>query len=217
MALTGDFNALAAFHNKIKSLKGVSREIALKVSPVIEPLVDASMAAGGDAYGAGWVPKKGGGQALAGSTTGGRVLVRLVGTATIRTSLLYPYHFHDGGTRRVGRKRMAAIRRAIVGSATRLATADIKVPKKKKGESPYAYNNRVAATMARAAARKEAVQGVKNRVSFAQQEARAAGGMHDPERPIIPREEQGIPSMWEKAIKAEAIAVMAKYGATEKR
>jgi hypothetical protein len=216
VAVTGNFDALAAFHNRIKKLPEAARKIAIALSPKVEKLVDNTIATATTPYGEGWVPKKDGGQALAGSDSGGRVLVRLVGKATIRTAILYPYHFHDAGTHTIGRKRGAAIRRSIVGAAARLAVADIKVPRKRKDETEFAYQQRLATLIARRNARVEAVKGVKNQVSFAIQEARAAGGIHNPERQILPREEEGIPTTWSDTIRDEAVKVMAAGGATLK-
>jgi hypothetical protein len=216
MALNGDFNALAAFHNRIKKLPEATRKIAIALSPKVEKLVDSTIAAAQTPYGEGWVPKKDGGQALAGSDSGGRVLVRIVGKATVRTAILYPFHFHDGGTHAIGRKRGAAIRRGIVGVAARLAIADIKVPRKRKDESEFAYQQRLATLIARRNARAEAVKSVKNRVAFAIQEARSKGGIHNPERQILPREEAGIPQAWTDTIRDEAVKVMSEGGATLK-
>ena len=214
--LTGDFAALTDFYSRLKKLGGgVSAEIAKNVSPKVEALVNTSFASQSSPEGAGWPATKSGKPAFGGGDSGGRVFVRLVGKATIKSSVLYPLHFHNAGTHRVGRKRAAAIRKAITGVASKAAASGIKVPRKRKDESPFAYQQRLAIMAARRAARSEAVKSVKHRASFAVQEARAKGGWHDPPRPMIP--ENDIPPSWEKTIKDAAREVMAKYGATEKR
>lgn len=217
MGLTGDFAALAQFYTKLKKLPEASREIAKALAPKTEKLVGETFSAQASPEGAPWPATKSGAPAFGGGDAGGRVLSRLVGKATVRTTILYPLHFHQDGTHKVGRKRASIIRKAIVGAAARLAVADIVVPRKRKDESEFDYQQRVAKAMARRAARKEAVQATRHRVAFAVQEARTAGGYHDPPRPMIPDEGGAIPPTWVTAIRETARAVMAKYGATEAR
>ena len=179
MPLSGDFNALAAFFSKLKKLDGVSRKIAIEASPKIEALVDATIAAAQSPYGVGWKPKKGGGQALAGSSSAGRVLVRLVGKSQIKTSVLYPYHFHDGGTFSGGRIAMRAVRKKL----------------RKEG-----YTRK----------------GIAGAIKQLEAGRKTAGNVHDPERPIVPRESEGIPGEWEAKVKTAAVEVMKAGGATLK-
>lgn len=115
MPLQGDFSALAAFHNRLRKLSGATREIALTVSPQIEGLVNGSFAGQSTPYGESWTPTKSGAPAFGGGDSGGRVLVRLVGKATVKTSVLYPLHFHNQGTHAGGRKAQAKLRKKLRG------------------------------------------------------------------------------------------------------
>lgn len=214
--MRGNFSELASFLQKLQKLPEASQKIARALAPKVAALVEQTVVAQTSPTGEPWPATKSGAPAFGGATALGHVFSRLAGKSTVRTTVLYPLHFHQDGTMRVGRKGGAKIRRAIVGAATRLVSVGIKVPKKKKGESEFAFQQRLAAIMARNAARREAVKGVKNQVDFAIQQARAAGGFHDPPRPLIPAEDDPIPPKWEKTISATAREVMAPLGALPK-
>lgn len=216
MALKGDFGELAGFLKKLQKLPGAGREIAIKLAPKTAALVGETMAAQTSPTGEPWPETKSGAPAFGGSSALGHVFSRLVGKSAVRTTVLYPLHFHQDGTRRVGRKRMAAIRKGILGAAGRLAVGLIKIPRKRKDESPFQYEQRVAAAMARKSARKEAVQGAKMRADFAAEQARAASGWHDPPRPMIPDEGDAIPDRWNDTIREVTSDVMRQYGAEER-
>jgi hypothetical protein len=213
--LRGDLAALGGYLKKLQKLPQASQRIAVALAPEVAELVRDVFVAQTSPAGDPWVATKSGAPAFAGSSAMGRVLSRLSGKTAVTTTVLYPLHFHQDGTHRVGRKRGAAIRKGIVGAAVRLATAGIKVPRKQKGESEYAYQQRLAAAIARKNARAEAVKSVKNRVAFAIQEARTAGGWHDPPRPMIPDEGDPIPETWMTPIREIARDVMAELGAEE--
>lgn len=214
MALTGDFAALADFYSRLRKSSDIGRRIATELAPKVEGLVGQTFAEQAGPNHEAWPPTQSGAPAFEGGDAGGRVLSRLAGKASIKTIVLYPLHFHQDGTHRVGKKRGAAIRRAITGKAGKLAAAGIKVPRKGKDESEFAYQQRLAAMMARAAARKEAVRGVQNQAAFAVAEARTAGGWHDPPRPMIPDEGDPIPDPWVTTIVDTARPILAEIGAT---
>ena len=215
MPLRGDPSAFAGFIKSIRKLPEASKEIARELSVKLSPLIGESFSAQASPEGAGWPATQTGAPAFLDSDPLGYVLSRVVGT-TVRTALLYPLSFHQEGTRAVGRKRMAAIRRGILGAAGQAAARAIKLPRKRADESEFAYQQRIAIGLARKAARKEAVQGAKMRADFAAEQARAASGWHDPPRPMIPEEGSAIPDSWDALIQATAREVMARYGATPK-
>lgn len=214
MALTGDFQALAAFYGKLRKFSDTGRRIAQELAPKVEALVGQTFAEQAGPDHEPWPPTVSGAPAFGGGDAGGRVLSRLAGKSSVRTTVLYPLHFHQDGTHRVGRKRAAAIKRKITGQAAKLALAGIKLPRKRKDESEFAYQQRLAIAMARKAARKEAVAGVKHQVAFAIETARAAGGWHDPPRPMIPDEGDPVPDPWVKEITETARPILAEVGAT---
>lgn len=214
MPLTGDFAALADFYTRLRKFSETGRRIATELAPKVEALVGQTFAEQAGPDHSPWPPTVSGAPAFGGGDAGGRVLSRLVGRASIKTIVLYPLHFHQDGTHRVGRKAAAAIRRKITGDAGRLAVAGIKLPRKTKGESEFAYQQRLAVAMARKAARAEAVRGVKHQVAFAVDQARAAGGWHDPPRPMIPDEGDPVPDPWVKEITETARPILAEIGAT---
>lgn len=193
MPLKGDLQALRGFEKKLSKLKGASQEIARRVSPKIEPLVNESIGASATPYGDPWKPTKSGQPALSGAVSSGRVLVRLVGKSTIRTALLYPLHFHHGGTRTHGRRAQRKMRRDL--------EAEMKV--KTLGAA-----GRVAARLA-----------IKRKLGWfeAMRRAGMAGNVWDPERPIIPSDAQGVPAPWGVVITGEAREVMREAGAVEKK
>jgi hypothetical protein len=211
--LTGDFAALADFYTRLRKFSDTGRRIAQELAPKVEGLVGRTFAEQAGPDHEAWTPTKSGAPAFDGGDAGGRVLSRLSGKASITTSLLYPLHFHQDGTHVVGKKRGAAIRRLITGKAGKLAAAGIKVPRKGKNEGEFAYQQRLAAAMARAAVRKEAVRGVRNQVAFAIQEARTAGGWHDPPRPMIPGAGDPVPDPWVSTIVETARPILAEIGA----
>lgn len=221
MPLTGDFKALEAFEKRLGKLKDASRAIAERVSPKIATLVTSTFGAQSTPYGIGWIPTKSGAPAFGGGDAAGRVLVRLVGKNMIRTSVLYPLHFHNAGTHFIGRKRGAAISRRVtsgyVGAVLRQSGLRGGAPRQRKTESDEAYLQRLQAFAANKAVRAAAKGMAKKHAREAAEEARAAGGWHDPPRPMIPDDGDGIPRPWEDAIRVEARAVLADVCAQEKR
>ena len=206
--LTGDFAALADFYTRLRKFSDVGRRVATELAPKVEGLVGEAFSSQSSPDGVAWPETKSGAPAFGGGDAGGRVLSRLVGKASVRTTVLYPLHFHQDGTHRVGRKRARAIRQKMLGAA------GIRVPAKRKNESPFAYQNRLAALMARKAARAEAVKGAKLHADFAVAQAREAGGWHDPPRPMIPDEGDDIPNRWVQVITDTARPILAEVGAT---
>lgn len=214
MALTGDFAALADFYGRLRKFSDTGRRVAQELAPKLEALVGRTFAEQAGPDHEPWPPTVSGAPAFGGGDAGGRVLSRLVGKSSVSTIVLYPLHFHQDGTHRVGRKSAAKIRKAITGQAGRLAVAGIKVPRKSKNESEFAYQQRLAIAMARKAARAEAVKGVRHQVAFAIETARAAGGWHDPPRPMIPDEGDPVPDPWVKEIVDTVRPILAEVGGT---
>jgi hypothetical protein len=213
MPLQGDFAALADFYTRLRKFSETGRRIATELAPKVEGLVGQTFAAQAGPNGEAWPATKSGAPAFGGGDAGGRVLSRLAGKASVRTTVLYPLHFHQDGTHVVGKKRGAAIRRSITGNAGKLAAAGVKVPRKGKDESEFAYQQRLAAGMARRAARAEAVRAVRHQVAFAVLQARTAGGWHDPPRPMIPGEGDPVPDTWTTTIVETARPILAEIGA----
>jgi hypothetical protein len=212
--LTGDLTALGGYLKKLQKLPEASREIAVALAPKVAGLVEETFSNQASPVGAPWPATKSGAAAFGGSAGLGYVFSRLRGLSVV-TSVLFPLHFHQDGTRTIGKKRMRAIRSKILGAAGKSAAKAIRVPKKAKGESDFAFQQRLAAMMARKAARKEAVEQHKKRADFAAEEAREASGYHDPPRPMLPEENDAPPDRWESTIRETAQSIMAKYGATE--
>lgn len=214
MALTGDFAALADFYTRLRKFSETGKRIATELAPKVEGLVGQTFAEQAGPNHEAWPATKSGAPAFGGGDAGGRVLSRLSGKSSVSTTLLYPLHFHQDGTHVVGKKRGAAIRRGITGAAGKLAVGAIKVPRKSKGESEFAYQQRLAAGMARRAARAEAVRAVRHQVAFAVLQARNASGWHDPPRPMIPGEGDPVPDPWVAVIVETARPILAEIGAT---
>lgn len=215
MPLKGDLTALGGFAKKLQKLPEASAEIALALAPKVAGLVDETFAAQASPSGVSWTPTKSGEPAFAGGETAGRVLSRLVGKATVSTTLLYPLHFHQDGTHVVGRKRGAAIRRGFI--AGRVAVEMKRwagAPRKRKNETEEQYQARLEYQDARKSARDDARSSAKKAANDAVAQARAAGGWHDPPRPMIPDEGDPIPDTWTAVILATAKPIMLRLGAT---
>jgi hypothetical protein len=221
MPLGGNgFAELAGFMRGLKKLPDASREIAIQLAPKTAELVGDTMAAQTSPTGEAWQPTKSGAPAFGGSSALGFVLSRLSGKASVRTTVLYPLHFHQDGTHKVGRKRGRAIARGITsayaGNVLRQMGLAGSAPRRRKDESDGAYQARVEKFAVAKSTRKDAITQAKRHARSAVDEARTAGGWHDPPRPMIPDEGDPIPSRWEEVIRKTAAAVMLKYGATER-
>lgn len=220
MPLRGDLKALGGFLKKLQKLPDASREIAVALGPVVGSLVEESFQSQASPNGGSWPATKSGAPAFGGSEGMGYVLSRLVGKLSIRTTVLYPLHFHQDGTHRIGRKRgrkiASKITSAYIGNVLKSLGMKGSAPKKRKGESDEAFAERVAKFQAVKQTRSDAKAGAKRRAAEAVEEARTAGGWHDPPRPMIPDEGDPIPVRWEMPIREAASDVMARFGATEK-
>lgn len=219
MPLRGDLTALGGFLKKLQKLPDASREIAVALGPVVGGLVEESFESQSSPVGAPWPATKSGEPAFGGSQGMGYVLSRLVGKS-IRTTVLYPLHFHQDGTKRVGRERGRAIASKITGGYVGAVLKQMGLaggaPRRRKGESDEAYAARLERFTRAKQERRDAKAGAKRFADAAVSAAREAGGWHDPPRPIIPDEGDPIPVRWENPIREVARDVMAKYGATEK-
>lgn len=219
MALSGGFAALNGFFRAIRKLPDAAKEIARELSPKVSELVGESFSSQASPTGQTWPATKSGAPAFGGSDALGYVLSRVVGLS-VRTTVLYPLHFHQDGTHAVGRKRGREIARKItagyVGSVLKQLGLKGSAPKRRKGESDEAYAHRLVAYSAARTARSDAQQQAKRHAAQAVEEAREAGGWHDPPRPMIPDEGDPIPASWMATIQATAAEVMARHGAESK-
>lgn len=219
MPLTGGTQALAGFLRGIRKLPDAAKEIARELSPKVSELVGESFAAQASPTGQSWPATKSGEPAFGGSNALGYVLSRVVGKS-VRTTVLYPLHFHQDGTHAVGRKRGREIARQItagyVGSVLKQLGLKGSAPKRRKGESDEAYARRLEGYAAARTARSDAQKQAKRFASQAVEDARSAGGWHDPPRPMIPDEGDPIPASWMATIQATAAEVMARHGAVLK-
>jgi signal recognition particle subunit SEC65 len=221
MPLKGDMQAFAGFLVKLKKLTQASRDIATAFAPKVAGLVEESFSRQASPLGAPWPATKTGAAAFGGGEALGRVLSRVVGKATVRTTVLYPLHFHQDGTHKIGRKRGRAIASKIsgayVGSVLKQMGLKGSAPRQRKDESDAAYQRRVERFQQAKQVRSEAKGAAKKHAAAAVDEARAAGGWHDPPRPMIPDEGDTIPPTWEAQIREVAREVMKAGGATEVR
>lgn len=221
MPLKGDLKALGGFLQKLQKLPQATQQIAVALAPVVGGLVEESFETQGAPNGASWPATKSGEPAFGGSQGMGYVLSRLVGKSRIRTTVLYPLHFHQDGTHKIGRKRgrkiASKVSAAYVGGVLKSLGLKGSAPKRRKNESDEAYAKRLASFQAAKQARSDAKSAAKRHASQAVEEARTAGGWHDPPRPMIPDEGDPIPVRWENPIRETARDVMAQLGATETR
>ncbi len=112
--ITGDFATVKEWIKSLDGLKTATKTIAAAALPKLKPLVSAEFSSGTDPYGAAWQPKVDGSQPFAGSDADGRVQMRLVAGGTIiRTTVAYPMHFHQDGTRGGGRKSARKLRASL--------------------------------------------------------------------------------------------------------
>lgn len=218
--LTGDFAALATFYGRLRKFSEASRKIAQAVSPKVEGLVNEGFAGQHGPNGEVWPPTKSGAPAFGGGDSGGRVLSRLVGKSSVRTTVLWPLHFHQDGTHRIGRKRGRAIAAKIMGGYAKAVLRQHGLtgagPRKRKGESDAAFAARVERFAKAKQMRQEARGSAKKHAAAAVEEARAAGGWHDPPRPMIPDENDAIPPTWIEVIGDAARPVLEEIGATQR-
>lgn len=169
--ITGDYGALRRYVVQLIGMKEATRQIARAAVPKITEIIDQQFSSGTDPYGNAWVPLKTGQQPFSGRDSAGRVDVRLVDDGkAIRTTVVYPMHFHQDGTHSGGRKAARKLRRASKR------------------------------------------QGVDIGKALSEERARAAGGVHCPQRPIIP-DSGDAPDKWTLAIQEAAKAEMAALGA----
>jgi hypothetical protein len=111
MPLGGNgFAELAGFLRGLKKLTDASREIAVALAPKTSELVGETMAAQTSPTGEAWPATKDGSPAFGGSNALGYVLSRLSGKSSVRTTVLYPLHFHQDGTHAKGRKHQRKVR-----------------------------------------------------------------------------------------------------------
>lgn len=110
MSLRGDFAELAGFMRGLKKMNGASREIAIALAPKTSALVGETMQAQQGPNGEAWPPTKSGAPAFGGANALGYVLSRLSGKNSVRTTVLYPLHFHQDGTHAQGRKYQRKLR-----------------------------------------------------------------------------------------------------------
>mgnify|MGYP000886454205 CR=1 FL=1 len=210
---------LAAFEKKLAKLPEASQKIAIALAPKTSKLVGESFSSQASPVGAPWPATKSGAPAFGGSGAMGYVLSRLAGKLTVRTSVLYPLHFHQDGTHVVGKKRgrriASKITGAYVGNVLKSLGLKGSAPRQRKGESDDAYKARVAKFTAAKQARTDARGAARRHASAAVQEARTAGGWHDPPRPMLPGEDDPPPPRWEETIRTTARDVMAQLGADE--
>lgn len=218
VALSGQFSELSGFMRRLQKFGDTSRRIAVELAPKTSALVGESFTAQASPEGVGWPATKSGAPAFGGGDPLGYVLSRVVGKSSVRTTVLFPLHFHQDGTHRIGRKRGRAIASKIVGGYARsvLAQHGLKgaAPRQRKGESDAAFAARVERFARAKAVRKEAQFAAKKHATLAIAEARTAGGWHDPPRPMIPDEGDPIPSRWIETITETARPILAEIGAT---
>lgn len=221
MPLSGDLQAIRGLSKKLEKLQTAPQAIARALSPRIAPLVTETFAAQAGPSGGAWPPTKSGAPAFVGSDASMRVLSRLTGKASVRTTVLFPLHFHQDGTHVVGRKRGRKIASKLtdsyVGAVLSQQGMKGSAPKRRKDESAEAFAHRLERYANVKATRSDARRAARGFAADAVAEARAAGGWHDPPRPMIPDEGDPIPGTWDAVIVKAARDVMATYGITEMR
>lgn len=219
--LVGDLKALGGYLKKLQKLPEATRDIAVKLAPKVASLVGETMSAQTSPAGAPWLPTKSGAPAFGGASSLGYVFSRVAGKSAVRTTVLYPLHFHQDGTRRIGRKRMRAIANSViasyVGNVLKQQGLKMAAPRQRKGESDEAYARRVERFAVAKQTRKDARTMARRHGTEAAEAARTAGGWHDPPRPLIPDEGDPIPAKWIDAIRETAREVMVPLGAEERR
>ncbi len=218
VALRGQFDELSGFMRRLQKFNDTSRRIAVELAPKTAALVGESFTAQASPEGVSWPATKSGEPAFGGGDALGYVLSRVSGKSSIRTTVLFPLHFHQDGTHRIGRKRGRALASKIVGGYARavLAQHGLKgsAPRQRKGESDEAFHRRVEAFARAKQVRQEAKLSARKHAASAIAEARVAGGWHDPPRPMIPDEGDPIPSRWVETITETARPILAEIGAT---
>jgi hypothetical protein len=232
--VSGDFAALKKFAKGVDGLKNATKYIAAAAAPKIAARATLQINGQETPYGEAWIASKSGKPVLQG--TAADVSVRLKqGGRAIRISIGYPLAFHNDGTRRGGKKTAARLRAAqkargaLRGSWTAQAKRNAPPPPPKqrerrtKGEEfdAFAFARRVRAMEERAMKRlatfkaKQALR-AKLKAQVDNKIAGLRGMVHDPRRPIIPNEDEGIPDAWRGDVLDAARAVMAAGGATLK-
>lgn len=215
-------NAVEELRAYAKTLGGL-KEAGKRIGAIAAPKIVARAALQAEMqcspYGTPWQPGKAGGSVLTTSPASIEVTLRNAGTA-IRVRLLYPLGFHNDGTYRVGRKRGAVVRRKFIGAGLK-AVGRASVPRRRKGESDDAFAHREQRFAVQrelfAFARDKERKRLNPVAHQAEREARAAGGVWDPKRPLIPNEGQGIPGQWSADLLDSAREVMSVAGAELRR
>lgn len=211
MPLVGDVRALEAFEKRLRKLSKASQEVARALQPRTAKLVQDTVRSQASPEGAPWPATKSGAPAFGGGDASGRVLSRLAGKLTVITTVLHPLHFHQEGTHAVGRKRGAAVKRAVISGyasgVLRSMGLRASAPRQRKGESDEAYRGRMDHYATARAAKSEARKVARRHAEAAYQEARAAGGIHDPPRPMLPQE-GSTPAAWVQTIERTAREVL---------
>lgn len=231
--VTGDFAALKQFAKKVEGLKNATKYIAAAAAPKIAARATVQINGQETPYGEAWIASKSGKPLLQG--TAADVTVRLKsGGKAIRISIGYPLAFHNDGTRRGGKKTAAKLRAAqkargaLRGAWTAEAKRKNPPPARKRGRRKKSENYDAFEFAARVREMEE--RALKKRATFkAKQAKRAAlkaqidnklaglrGQVHNPRRPIIPNEDEGVPDAWRADVLDATRTVMEAGGATLK-
>jgi hypothetical protein len=188
LVLTGDFGSLEAFQAQLSAVQGLPKRVAVAAVPELQAIVADEFATSTGPYGNPWVEMKDGGDPLV--SLADQVTVTATGPK-IRTKTDGYLNFHHAGTRNVAKRRAAKELRAELKSR-RFAAALSGESKGKKGR-----------------ALRESFQAEGKGIKDAAAAISAASGIHDPKRPVIPNDEQGIPPAWVPVLEAVANAAMA--------
>lgn len=219
MSFTGNPGEVKAYAKRLAHLAANSKYIAKGAAPKIEKLVQSTMRAGSDPYGAAHVPSKSGGRALSGAKVGDAITVRVERSGkAIRTVVSYPLHFHHHGTHSGGRKTARAITKRVKagqGPARGLVRPLTKAQWTRAGRSEESYAEYKADVKSTNAFTRAEHKDRAN--AQANAEVRAARGrVWDPERPLIPNDAQGIPKPWQDAVLESAVVLLDQVGAEKK-
>jgi hypothetical protein len=183
---TGDIGAVEAFRAKLGAVSGLPKRVAVAAVPELEAIVAAEFEDSADPYGNPWAPMKDG---------NGDPLVVLADQVTVTASVAAIklktsgyLNFHNSGTRNVSKRRAAKALRSDL-KARRFAAA---LSGESKGKAGRALRESFKAEG----------QGVKEAAAS----IAAASGVHDPKRPVIPNDAQGVPPTWGPVLESVAEA-----------
>ena len=117
------FATLEEWINKLETLPDGIKAIAQELAPKVKEALDEQIAAGTDAEGKAWAPRKDGGRALVNAAKA--ITVKAIDNVILIT-LTGPEVFHQWGTRRVPRRSILPIGSlpAKLGNAIRLGIVD---------------------------------------------------------------------------------------------